>query len=272
MTWHLDPDRCFSPETSQREIARRLYLKVKDLPLICPHGHVDPHLLANPDATFGSPAELFVIPDHYIFRMLYSQGIALEDLGIPTRDGTPVETDHRIIWKRFAENFYLFRGTSTGLWLKDELMNVFGITTKLRAETADTIYDELSERLSQPSFTPRALFKRFNIEVLCTTDAATDTLEPQQQLQREGFRVLPTFRPDAVISLTAPDWPENIRRLAEVSGIDVTDYSSFITALEQRREFFKSVAAKATDHAAFTANMLIDSFRYSTKKASVPWR
>jgi glucuronate isomerase len=254
MTWQLDPDRCFSAEPSQRNLARALYTSVKDLPLVCPHGHVDPNLLANPDATFVSPAELFVIPDHYIFRMLYSQGIALEDLGIPTRDGIPVETNHRIIWKRFAENFYLFRGTPTGLWLKDELINVFGMNTKLNAQTADAIYDELSEKLSRAEFTPRALFKRFNIEVLCTTDAATDTLEPHQKLQREGFPVLPTFRPDAVVNLETINWTQNIQKLSEVSRIEIIDYKSFIAALEQRREFFKSVGATATDHAAMTAD------------------
>jgi glucuronate isomerase len=254
MTWSLEPDRCFAPEKTQRELARKLYETVQTLPLICPHGHVDPNLLARPDATFGSPSELFVIPDHYIFRMLYSQGVRLEDLGIPTRDNTPLETDHRKIWKRFAENFYLFRGTPTGLWLKDELINVFGITKKLSAETADEIYDELSAKLARPEYTPRALFRRFNIEVLCTTDAATDTLKAHQRLQREGFPVRPTFRPDAVVNLDTANWLQHIRKLSGVSGVDVTDYPNFITALEQRRTFFKSVGATATDHAAMTAD------------------
>lgn len=254
VSWQLEEDRCFSPEPSQRKVARALYESVKDLPLVCPHGHVDPHLLANPSARFISPAELFVVPDHYIFRMLYSQGVALEDLGIPARDGTPVEKDQREIWRRFAENFYLFRGTPTGLWLKDELINVFGVTEKLSGETADVIYDELSEKLARADYTPKVLFKRFNIEVLCTTDAATDTLEPHQQLQREGFPVLPTFRPDALVNLETPDWKGNIQKLSDVSHIDVSDYKSFIAALEQRRGFFKAVGAKATDHAAMTAD------------------
>lgn len=253
-TWQLEENRCFSPEPAQRKMARDFYDSIKNLPLVCPHGHVDPNLLANPNASFGSPAELFVIPDHYIFRMLYSQGVHLEELGIPARDNTPVETDHRKIWKRFAENFYLFRGTPTGLWLKDELINVFGVCKKLSTETADAIYDELTEKLVRPEFTPRALFKRFNIEVLCTTDSATDTLEPHQKLQQEDFPVRPTFRPDAVVNLETPNWLENIRKLSEVSGIDIADYKSFIAALEQRREFFKSAGATATDHAALTAD------------------
>ena len=254
MTWQLEENRYFSPEPSQRNLARDLYKSVKDLPLICPHGHVDPNLLAYPDARFGSPAELFVIPDHYIFRMLYSQGVKLEELGIPARDNTPVETDHRKIWKRFAENFYLFRGTPTGLWLKDELVSVFGINKKLCAETADAIYDELGEKLAQAEFAPRALFKRFNIEVLCTTDAATDTLEPHQKLQQESFPVRPTFRPDAVVNLNTVDWQGNIQKLSEVARIEIADYKSFVVALEQRRVFFKSAGATATDHAALTAD------------------
>src|SRR3712207_2621809 len=129
--WTLPPDRCFDPDPTQRSLARQLYATVKDLPLVCPHGHVEPQLLADPHARLGSPADLFIIPDHYVFRMLYSQGVKLEDLGVPTRDGTPVETDHRTIWQRFAEHFYLFRGTPTGLWLSDELVNVFGVEERL---------------------------------------------------------------------------------------------------------------------------------------------
>jgi glucuronate isomerase len=116
-TWQPAPDRCFAPDPAQRVLARELYAAVRDLPLVCPHGHVDPALLAGESRTLGSPADLFIIPDHYVFRMLYSQGVPLEDLGVPARDGTPVEQDHRRIWQRFADHFYLFRATPTGLWL-----------------------------------------------------------------------------------------------------------------------------------------------------------
>ena len=209
---HLFPDRCFSPEPAQRQLARDLYQEIKTLPLVCPHGHVPPELLADPDARFGSPAELFVIPDHYVLRLLYSQGVPLEQLGVPTLDGSPVETDHRAIWRRFAEHFYLFRGTPTGLWLKSELREVFGIDTPLNAETADAVYDALADKLAQPEFTPRALFERFNIEVLCTTDAATSPLAAHKSLRNEGWtNVRPTFRPDALLNLTAKGWAERPR-------------------------------------------------------------
>jgi glucuronate isomerase len=251
--WTLSPDRCFDPDPARRDLARQFYEAVKDLPLVCPHGHVPPAILADPRATFGSPADLFIIPDHYVFRMLYSQGVPLEDLGVPTRDGTPTETDGRRIWRRFAERFHLFRGTPTGLWLADELVNLFGVEEKLTGESADRIYDRIAARLAEPDFAPRALFGRFNIETLCTTDAATDTLEHHRALHEAGFtNVRPTFRPDAVINLDAPGWRENVARLGEVAGVEIAGYAAFIQALEARRAFFKDLGATATDHSAQT--------------------
>ena len=251
--WTLSPDRLFAKEEGRLEHARRLYASVKDLPLLCPHGHVNPALLALENASFGNPAELFVIPDHYVFRMLYSQGMRLGDLGVPTVDGTPVERDGRAIWRRFAENFHLFAGTPTGLWLKDELITVFGVTEKPSQENADRIYDHLEAKLASPEYAPRELFKRFNIETLCTTDAATDTLDAHQALKTEGWTaVRPTFRPDAVVNLDAQNWRKNVDVLSEVSGVEVEDYVSFINALEGRRAFFKETGATATDHAALS--------------------
>jgi glucuronate isomerase len=250
--WTLDPNRLFDPSPSQGGVARRLYEEVEDLPIVGPHGHVPPALLADPDATLGTPAELFIIPDHYVYRMLYSQGMAMEDLGVPTLDGTPVETDHRRVWQRFCENFHLFRGTPTGLWLSDELINLFGVTEKPTGESAQRLYDHLEERLASPEYSPRTLFQRFDVEVLCTTDAATDTLEHHASLRHEGWgdRVRPTFRPDAVTDLSTPGWRENVDRLSEASGIDVVGYRTFVDALEERRSFFKEMGAVATDHSA----------------------
>jgi len=252
--WTLDPDRLFGPNPARRGVARSLYGEVEDLPIVGPHGHVPPALLADPDATLGTPAELFIIPDHYVYRMLYSHGIAMEDLGVPTLDGAPVETDHRKIWQRFCENFHLFRGTPTGLWLSDELVNVFGVTEKPTGESAQRLYDHLEERLASPEYSPRALFERFEVEVLCTTDAATDSLEHHASLRHEGWgdRVRPTFRPDAVTDLSTPGWRENAERLSEASGVDVVDYRSFVDAIEERRSFFKEMGAVATDHSATT--------------------
>ena len=253
MTWRPAPDRGFHPDPTRRGIARTLYATVRDLPLVCPHGHVDPALLADPQATFGTPTDLLIIPDHYVFRMLHSQGVPLESLGIPSRDGTPVEQDHRRIWQRFADWYHLFRGTPTGLWLDAELHDVFGVTERLDAASAQRIYDQIAGRLAEPAFSPRALFERFHIETLCTTDAAHDALPHHQALRARGERrVRPTFRPDAVLQLHAPDWRDQLERLAAVSGSAIHDPASFIRALETRRAWFKALGATATDHAALT--------------------
>ncbi len=173
----LNPDRYFSSDSSTRSVARELYQTVVSLPLICPHGHVDPRLFADPNATFGSPADLFIIPDHYVTRMLYSQGIPLETL---------LEGDHREIWRLFCENFHLFRGTPSGTWLTRELNEVFGVDEKPSASNADRLFDFISDELSSPELSPRKLFERFNIETLCTTDAATDTLEYHRAIHDSG--------------------------------------------------------------------------------------
>ncbi|MEY4167450.1 MAG: uronate isomerase [Acidobacteriota bacterium] len=250
----LSADRYFDPEPHHLEIAKQLYAMVASAPLICPHGHVDPRMFADPDYEFGSPADLLLIPDHYIFRMLYSQGIPLESLGVPRLDGTPVETDHRKIWQLFADNFHLFRGTPTGMWLTHELQDVFGIGEKLNSGNASAIYDQIEASLKQPEFRPRRLFERFRIEVLATTDAAADRLEHHRAIRESGWsgRVVPTFRPDGVVNIDRPDWKQNLIELGEVCGYEISSYYHLIRALEERRAFFRQMGATATDHAALT--------------------
>lgn len=245
----LSADRFFAPEPGQRRLARELYSAIAGLPIVSPHGHVDPALLANEQATFGTPADLFIIPDHYVFRMLYSQGVSLEALGIPQRDGRAVEADHRKIWQTFAEHFYLFRGTPSGVWLAHELYEVFGIKHKLSGATAQATYDELSEKLSTPEYSPRALFDRFKIEVLCTTDGAADSLTYHKVIKESGWKgvVRPTFRPDAVVNLLSPGWRTNLDKLSAVVGYEITTAKALISALEERRVFFKRMGATSTD-------------------------
>lgn len=253
-TLTLPGDRYFDPDPKKKEIALHLYSQVAEAPLVCPHGHVDPRMFADPDYQFGSPADLLLIPDHYIFRMLYSQGISLESLGIPRLDGTPVEADHRKIWQVFAENFHLFRGTPTGMWLTHELHDVFGVRKKLNGKTAQEIYDQIADCLSKPEFRPRKMFERFRIEVLATTDGAADRLLHHQAIRESGWqgRVVPTFRPDGVVNIDRPDWNANLKELGEVCGYEISGYRKLIQALEERRGFFKSMGATATDHAALT--------------------
>jgi glucuronate isomerase len=252
--WVLSPDRCFAPNPARRDLARSLHALVAKAPIVSPHGHVDPRLLADPDATLGTPVELLVIPDHYVLRMLYSQGVALEDLGVTPLHGRPAEADHRRIWQRFAERFHLFRGTPSGYWLADELVEVFGVEERLTGESAQRVYDHLEERLARPEFSPRALAERFRVETLCTTDGAADPLAHHLSLREEGREgwMCPTFRPDAVVNLDTPGWDGHLQRLAQAAGTDIADYGSFVRALEDRRAFFKATGALATDHSAVT--------------------
>jgi glucuronate isomerase len=249
----LNPDRYFDPNPGVRALARELYAKAATLPLVCPHGHVDPRILAE-DSPFPNPAALLVIPDHYVTRMLYSQGVPLEALGVPSLDGTPVETDPRRIWRRFAEHMPLFRATPSGCWLRHELEDVFGITEPLTAGNADAVYDRIDAQLRTDAFRPRALFERFRIEVLCTTDSASDPLTWHQAIRDSGWRgtVRPTFRPDLAINILHPDWPAEMDRLAQLTGRTIGDYRTYIAALEARRTFFRGMGATATDHAALT--------------------
>ena len=244
----INEERYFDPNHEVRKIAKELYAKVKGLPIISPHGHVNPKIFAE-NKPFPDPTELFIIPDHYIYRMLYSQGYSLEELGIPTLDGSPVENDRRKIWQIFAENFYLYAGTPTGAWLTHEFSEVFGIDEKLNGQNAQTIYDRMLEKLSSPEFLPRTLFEKFNIEVLSTTDAASDDLQFHKQIKDSGWdgKIIPTFRPDAVVNILADNWKDEIDKLSRISNLDINDYKAFIQAIENRRKYFIEMGAVATD-------------------------
>ena len=257
MTAVLEADRFFDPDPAVRRVARELYDETRTLPIVSPHGHVDPAILAR-NERFAEPAALIVQPDHYILRLLYARGVPLEALGVPRRDrgggggggSAPVETDACQVWKLFADHYYLFRGTPTGAWLDYELHEVFGVRDRLSGETAARVYDEIAEKLATPEFLPRALFQRFNIEVLATTDAASDSLDHHRTIRESGWkgRVIPCFRPDAVFRIATPEWPAQLEALGREHGAPLVDYPEFIRALEDRRTFFKSMGATATDH------------------------
>ncbi|MCF6270075.1 MAG: glucuronate isomerase [Melioribacteraceae bacterium] len=244
----INENRYFDAKPEVRKIATELYSEVKNLPIISPHGHVDPRIFAE-NKPFPNPTELFIIPDHYIFRILYSQGYSLESLGIPTQDGTPVEKDYRKIWQILADNFYLYSGTPTGAWLAHEFEKVFGVTEKLNGDNAQDIYDLMLEKLQSPEYLPRTLFNKFNIEVISTTDGASDSLEYHKQIRESGWsgKVIPSFRPDGVVNILADNWKSEIEKLSRASGITVTDYKTFINAIENRRKYFIEMGAVATD-------------------------
>ncbi|MET3646194.1 glucuronate isomerase [Phyllobacterium ifriqiyense] len=254
----LHPDRLFPIESDARLIARRLFDAVERLPIISPHGHTDPSWYAK-DEAFPDPASLFVKPDHYIFRMLYSQGIQLEDLGVPRQDGGPVETDGRKIWRLFAKHFYLFRGTPSRLWFEHALETVFGIEERLTEKNADALYDKIAGRLADPSMRPRALYKQFGIEAISTTDAATDDLAAHDAILKSGWdgRVVPAYRPDAVIDASRPDFRSNVENFTALAGTKL-DYQGYLEAHRIRRAYFKKRGATSSDHGhpnARTANL-----------------
>jgi glucuronate isomerase len=249
----LDRNQLFPAEPVARAVAVKLYEVVRELPIISPHGHTDPRWFAE-NKPFPNPAALFIQPDHYIFRMLYSQGVSLESLGIPQLDGKE-SADPREVWRIFAKHYYLFRGTPTRLWIDYSFSELFGLTERLSPANADEYYEIIAKALETPEFLPRALFDRFKIEVLATTDAAFDSLEFHQAVKASGWkgRVLPTFRPDAVIDAEYAGFAENLKKLGEVAGEDVSNWKGYLRALRARRAFFIANGCTATDHGHLTA-------------------
>jgi len=251
----LHPDRALPAAPEQRRVAREIYAETAGLPLICMHGHVEAAVFAE-DQPFADPAQLLIVPDHYVFRMLASQGVDLALLGVPRVDGTPAPVDSRQIWRTFCENWKLFRGTPSRYWLEHELVEVFGVDLVPAAETADAIYDQIAARVAEPAFRPRALLDRFGIEVISTTDAAVSRLPHHAALAADGLgeRVLPTFRPDALTQLDRPTWRSDVAELAAVSGVATTTYDGFLDALRERRAAFVAAGARASDHGHLRAD------------------
>lgn len=243
------PDLILGSDGVVAGLARAIYDHIANLPLICPHGHTDPAWFAH-NAAFTDPASLLVIPDHYIFRMLVSQGAALEDLGVPRVDGGPVERDSRVIWRRFAGAYHLFHATPTRLWMDYTLQHLFDIEVPLGADTADEIHDRIDATLATDAFRPRALFERFGIEVLATTEGALDPLAHHRAIAGSGWagRVVTTYRPDAIIDPGHEDFAANLDLLGEMTGCDTGTFAGYLDAHRARRAAFRALGATATDH------------------------
>ena len=255
----LHPDRLFPADPTTRAIARRLYETVKDLPIVSPHGHTDPAWFAT-NEPFPDPARLLITPDHYVFRMLYSQGVPLDALGVPTVDGSPTEQDGRKIWRLFARHYHLLRGTPSRMWLDWVFAEVFGLDVLLSAETADHYYDTIDAALKTDAFRPRALFERFNIEVIATTESPLDPLDHHKAIRESGWngRVVTAYRPDPVMDPEDPRFIENVRRFGAMAGEDVSTYAGYLRAHQNRRAHFRAAGATSTDHghpSAFTADL-----------------
>jgi glucuronate isomerase len=248
----LHEDRLFPAQPAIRAIARRLYDVIRKLPIVSPHGNTDARWFAE-NQPFPNPTSLFIVPDHYVFRMLYSQGIAMEHLGIG--HGELDADEARRIWMRFAESYYLFRGTPTRLWLDHAFQELFGLNERLSGGNAGEYYDIISAKLSSPAFLPRALYDQFNIEVLATTNSPLDPLTHHQAIRDSGWkgRILPTFRPDAVVDPAFDGFHQNVQRLGEMHGEDCGAWTGYLRALQHARERFQDLGCTATDHGHPTA-------------------
>jgi glucuronate isomerase len=255
----LDGNRLFPAEGSARTVAVKLYETIQGLPIISPHGHTDPAWFAD-NKPFPNPTALFLQPDHYIFRMLYSQGVSLESLGVPQQGvegdaSASGKVDPREAWRIFAKHYYLFRGTPTRLWIDYAFEKQFGLKDRLSEANADAYYEHIDKALQTPEFLPRALFESFKIEVLATTDAATDTLEQHKKIEASGWkgRVVPTFRPDSVVDAEYIGFQDNLKLLGEITKEDVATWKGYLNALRKQRAYFKAHGATATDHGHLTA-------------------
>ena len=240
----LNPDRLFPVEPTTRALARELYAEVANLPIISPHGHTDASWFAA-NESFGNATEFLLQPDHYLFRMLYSQGVCLEDLGIGGCDADPREA-----WRIFASHYHLFRGTPSHIWLDWVFAEVFGLDVRLEEDTSDLYFDTVSDALATDAFRPRALFDRFGIEFLATTEGALDPLEHHAAILSSGWagRVVTTYRPDAVVDPEFEGFADNLHTFGELTGEDTMAWSGYLAAHRKRRAFFREHGATATDH------------------------
>lgn len=253
--WALDPDRALPAGSTIRPLAHEIYSHISGLPIVSMHGHVEAELFLR-NERFGNPAELLIIPDHYLVRMLVSQGYRHSDLGVPSRDGSAVETDPRKIWRLFCRNWKLFRGTPTRFWLEHELSVVFGATMAPSEENADLLFDQLQAALATDDFRPLSILDRFNVEILATTDPAISDLAAHHKLADlpGNHKIVPTFRPDSLLHVHSSTWQHEITELSQASGIEVVDYATFLDALRQRRAAFIAAGARATDHGHLSAD------------------
>ncbi|RPF71023.1 glucuronate isomerase [Aurantiacibacter spongiae] len=245
---HLHPDRLLPANATVRTIARGLYDSVRDLPIVSPHGHTDPRWWARNDC-FANATDLLLVPDHYLFRMLYSQGVRLEELGVPDATGRS-SADPRTAWRTFAENYHLFRGTPSRIWLDWVFAETFGIDVRLDGETADFYFETITAKLATDAFRPRALFDRFGIEVIATTEGPLDTLEHHAAIRDSEWtgRVITAYRPDAVVDPEFEGFADNLGALSDLTGEDCGTWRGYLDAHRQRRAFFKKMGATSSDH------------------------
>jgi glucuronate isomerase len=241
-------DRLLPADPGTRAIARRLFQAVESLPIISPHGHLDARMLAA-DEPFGDPAALLITSDHYVTRLLHAAGVPLSELGVGR--GPLPEADARRVWRLLCDHWDVFRGTPVRYWLECELADIFGVAVRPSASTADGIYDHLAFLLAKDSYRPRALIRRFGVQVLSTTEDPLSDLDAHAALAADPSfqcRVVPSFRPDRFLEPSRPDWAADVDQLGAVAGEDASDYDGYLRALEARRRYFVAHGATSADH------------------------
>jgi glucuronate isomerase len=244
----LSPDRLLPADPAVRRIAAGLYQSVRELPIVSPHGHVPAAWLAD-DRPFGDPTSLLVTPDHYVNRLLHAHGVSLHDLGVGRPGLDPEEA--RRAFRILCAHWEIYRGTPVRYWFDAQLAEIFGVTVRPSAGTADQIYDQIADCLARPEYRPRALYRRFGIDVLATTDDPCDDLAAHRALRDDPSwtsRVVPTFRPDRYLEPLSAGFTSDADRLAEASGIDTGEYDGFVAALADRRRYFVEHGAVSADH------------------------
>jgi glucuronate isomerase len=249
----VHPDRLLPVDPGTRTIARNLYDRVRQLPLICPHGHVDPAVLLH-NRPFPDPTTLLLAPDHYVTRLLHADGVELSALGVGR--GELSENASRQAWRLLCERWHIYQGTPVRYWLEAELAQIFGVTVAPSAHTADAIYDQIGAALADDAFRPRALYERFKISVLATTDDPCSDLAAHTALANDPAwpgRVIPTFRPDRYLEPGQPGWADAVTALGKAADIDTGDYAGYLASLEQRRRHFVAHGAVSADHSHLDA-------------------
>lgn len=244
----LDPNRLLPQDPANQNVAREIFDGISDLPIFSPHGHTDPNWFSQ-NEPFTDATSLFLTPDHYVLRLMRSQGINFDNLGIPRRDNSAV-ANGRTAWRSFAQNYHILAGTPSRLWIDHAMEWGFGVDERLCAENADLLYDQITTRLSDDDMLPLAILDRANVEVIATTEFALDPLDSHKSLAGQGMigRIRTTYRPDDVTDPDDPDFKENLRKLGDLTGCDVYQWNGMIEAHRRRRELFRKYGATATDH------------------------
>ena len=250
-------DRHLTSNEKALPLAREIFAQMNKWPIISPHGHVAAELILE-NKQFSNPVELLIKPDHYLTRMLFSQGISYEKLDLPNKSAVVKGISPQEIWRIFAKNWKLFRGTPSRIWFQEILSKFFEIDEILNEVNADAIYEKISIVLAQPEFRPQHLLNQFNIEVLATTDSTSSDLQAHRKLLELDLntRIIPTFRPDDVSDPLRKDWRQSIKDLSTITGVEIATFKNLLSALRLQRNRFSELGGTATDHGVLSANCI----------------